>query len=712
MPGEQVGEAFVAIRPDTSGFAGEVQRGVQGPLQTALAGISTAVVGRKIGEFFKGAFDEASQAAKVGAQTEAVLKSTGEAAGISAKHISDYAGELSDLAAVDDDVIQQGENVLLTFTQVRNEVGKGNNIFDQATKQALNMSVALGTDLQGSIIQVGKALNDPIAGITALSRVGVSFTEQQKAQIKTLQDSGNVLGAQKLILQELNKEFGGAAASQATSAARLQVAYGNLKESIGTALLPVVNGLAKALQPVAEFLSENRIAATTLAVVISGALLAAMTAYTIRTAQATIATLSFSAAQDKSAKSAETTGSKLVTMGKTATIIGLLTFGALKLAGALDRTSDSATRVNATADEMQNHQGRLRRAFEEATAALAEHRKEIEKGSLLSGLERQGAGAILDDLTQKTRALARESPTLAREFIEQARAAGVPEGVLRKLNKVVGDQEALNVKAAAAAKKDADALKEQADAASMTEDALRGLNDYIKSQEDATLDVEGASIRLDDALTNLWATFHDGEASVSDQRSAVLDTKQAIEDFGRSVFEQNHVITGSTKEAADAQIYSLGLVAGRLAPGSDLRNWLDQYIERLRNGIPGDLTTNVRLTGVDAALNQLAALAAAGNASMPGIITGLDGNPYIAGPGGQLIPLNVPQLAMGGYVPARAGGTLAVIGEGGKGEYVVPEDQMTTAGGVHFHYNELPADAVELARVTMRTLETMRWAYA
>ena len=115
---------------------------------------------------------------------------------------------------VDGDQIQSGENMLLTFTNVRNEVGKGNDIFNQATSTVLDMSVALGQDTKSSAIQLGKALNDPVKGVTALQRVGVTFTAQQKDQIKTLVDSGNTLDAQKIILRELDKEFGGSAAEQ------------------------------------------------------------------------------------------------------------------------------------------------------------------------------------------------------------------------------------------------------------------------------------------------------------------------------------------------------------------------------------------------------------------------------------------------------------------------------------------------------------------
>jgi hypothetical protein len=74
-----------------------------------------------------------------------------------------------------------------------------------------NLSVAMGKDLNSSAILVGKALNDPVKGVGALSRAGVQFTASQKDTIKALVDSGNVMGAQKLILKELETQFGGSA---------------------------------------------------------------------------------------------------------------------------------------------------------------------------------------------------------------------------------------------------------------------------------------------------------------------------------------------------------------------------------------------------------------------------------------------------------------------------------------------------------------------
>jgi hypothetical protein len=211
----------------------------------ALGLLGIAAVATKIGI---DSVKEAEHSQKIARQTGAVIKSTGAAAGVSAKQVGQLASQLSFKAGIDDEVIQSGENVLLTFTKVRNEVGKGNDIFTQATGAALDMSVALGQDMQSSVIQLGKALNDPIKGITALRRVGVSFTSDQIKQIKTLVSHGKTLEAQKVILRELKTEFGGSAAAQATATDRLKVAFHNVSEEIGKVLLPYVDKLSTWIQ--------------------------------------------------------------------------------------------------------------------------------------------------------------------------------------------------------------------------------------------------------------------------------------------------------------------------------------------------------------------------------------------------------------------------------------------------------------------------------
>jgi phage-related protein len=186
---------------------------------------------------------EAREAQKVGAITAQVIKTTGGSANVSAGQVEKLATSLSNKAGVDDEVIQKGANLLLTFKNVRNEVGKGNKIFDQATAAAVDLSAAGFGSVDSASKMLGKALNDPVKGMTALGRAGVTFTKSQEKQIKAMVKQGDLLGAQKIILGEVQSQVGGAAAASATAGEKLSVAWGNFKETIGTALLPILDRL-------------------------------------------------------------------------------------------------------------------------------------------------------------------------------------------------------------------------------------------------------------------------------------------------------------------------------------------------------------------------------------------------------------------------------------------------------------------------------------
>lgn len=239
---EAIGKSADAVGVKMSALDGIAQGAFQaiGGALTNLASQGFAA----LSGFFTDSISEASEWNSAIAQTEAVVKSTGGAAGFSAQQMGELASAMSATAGksiFSDDAILGAENVLATFTQI-----KGAN-FSAATASILDVSQALGQDLQSTTIQVGKALNDPIQGITALSRVGVSFSENQKAVIKSLVETGDVAGAQSVILQELSKEFGGSAAAAANTFAGKQAAltekFNDMKQSIGEKLLPVVGNL-------------------------------------------------------------------------------------------------------------------------------------------------------------------------------------------------------------------------------------------------------------------------------------------------------------------------------------------------------------------------------------------------------------------------------------------------------------------------------------
>lgn len=184
----------------------------------------------------------------VEAQTAAAIKSTGGAAKVSASQVRDLSNALEDKTTIDNKEIQAAANLMLTFTNVRNEAGKGNDVFTQSVGVMTDLATAMHTDVSSGAIQLGKALNDPIKGITALTRIGVTFDDQQKKQIATMVKAGDTMGAQKIILAELNKEFGGSGAAAADTyegkMRRLGDAVEGVQQSLATALLPTLTDLA------------------------------------------------------------------------------------------------------------------------------------------------------------------------------------------------------------------------------------------------------------------------------------------------------------------------------------------------------------------------------------------------------------------------------------------------------------------------------------
>lgn len=188
---------------------------------------------------------EGMEGEKVQAQLNAVIESTGGVAGWSAKEANILANSLSRVTTFSADTIIAGESLLLTFTNI------GEDVMPMATETMLDMATAMGTDLKGVSIQLGKALNDPIAGVSALAEVGVTFTEEQKKMIESMVEAGDMAGAQTLILEELGREFGGSArAAGDTFAGKLIILknkFMDVVETVGMALIPVLSGFADIL---------------------------------------------------------------------------------------------------------------------------------------------------------------------------------------------------------------------------------------------------------------------------------------------------------------------------------------------------------------------------------------------------------------------------------------------------------------------------------
>ena len=120
---------------------------------------------------------------------EAVLKATGHAAGYSADQLKRMAADLQAVTNFGDETTISAMAVLATFRQIRGDV------FREAIESAQDLSAVMGQSLQSSIVMIGKALNSPKESLTALSRAGITFSEQQKEQIKLFEALQSVASA-------------------------------------------------------------------------------------------------------------------------------------------------------------------------------------------------------------------------------------------------------------------------------------------------------------------------------------------------------------------------------------------------------------------------------------------------------------------------------------------------------------------------------------
>lgn len=212
---------FAGIGTDIKNF------GRQATIFTGVVGAGVAVFGKKSVE----AFNEAERAMT---QTQAVLKSTGGVAGVTAEHITKLSKAIQDTTPISDESARAAQNMLLTFTNI------GKDVFDETTQATLDMATAMNGgltpsigDLMNNAKLLGKALQDPDAGLGALHRVGVNTDELSKKFTKNM----TLMEKQKLILQELGTEFGGSAAAQAeTYAGKMEMLknkFNDFQERIG-----------------------------------------------------------------------------------------------------------------------------------------------------------------------------------------------------------------------------------------------------------------------------------------------------------------------------------------------------------------------------------------------------------------------------------------------------------------------------------------------
>lgn len=181
-----------------------------------------------ISDMMEASYEQERAEAKLGA----TLKATGGAIGYTKDQLAELAAEMQRTTVFGDEAVMEAEALMLTYGNI------GKETFPRVLKAAADLSTVLGQDLKSSVTQLGVALEDPAEGMTRLRRAGIVFTDEQKEMVKQLQASGDVLGAQNIILQALEQRVGGAAKMMGDTAwgatVKFKGAIADLKQTLGS----------------------------------------------------------------------------------------------------------------------------------------------------------------------------------------------------------------------------------------------------------------------------------------------------------------------------------------------------------------------------------------------------------------------------------------------------------------------------------------------
>jgi len=150
---------------------------------------------------------------------------------------------------------------ILTFPKISSQV------FPQVEQDVMDMATRLHHGLDETSIMVSKALQDPLHLVRQLRRVGVDFTEQELEKIQTLAKTNHLLEAQKLILNEIQTEFGGSAEAAASAnpffeldkaTEDLRLDLGSLIDEIKVGLAPALISFTEGVKNVVDWIRRNK----------------------------------------------------------------------------------------------------------------------------------------------------------------------------------------------------------------------------------------------------------------------------------------------------------------------------------------------------------------------------------------------------------------------------------------------------------------------
>jgi hypothetical protein len=590
-------------------------------------------------------FVKLSLAAETAATSNARIVQITESMGLfgnETKAVTDRLIALAEATArntgVDQNAIKETQAKLLTFKEIAATADEVGGSFDRATQAAIDLAAAGFGEATTNAVQLGKALNDPIKGITALTRSGVTFTKSEQDRIKVLVESNKVGEAQALILEAIESQVGGTAAATANASDKMAVSFSIMQEKLGTALLPIFEKFTAAAIVLFDFIGRNDKVFLAVAAgvgVLAGAIVAANIAMKVHAGLQTIvkvanATLGTSF-QLTAVKMAKFTGGLALVGGAIAA--GMFVYGLYRkekerlvqltqtFTSALEAERDGQEGATTAAigailasEKMQDRMSKLGLTSTDVAKAirgeaspafddLAEKMQSVKERGIAADEQQRRLKETFGDSQFAAIGLLNEVNRLSKSYETAASQIDLTERVTSELEASTKTATSTTQNFDAASKALGDSMAAAEQAMARYEGSTRAADDALMKMIDTTLALFNADLglqnqiaRTEDAVWDYNAAVADGTLKGRDLEKAQRDVKnEALRQAAAAVqaAEAQAELAGKSLDASERQkilVDNLAAVARSLAPGDPLRAQLAAYITELR-AVPGDVVT-------------------------------------------------------------------------------------------------------------------------
>jgi len=603
----------------------------------------------------------------------------GDEVGIVTNRLTALADQTARNTGIDQNQIKLTQAKLLTFKNLALTADEVGGAFDRATMAAIDMAAAGFGEASTNAVQLGKALQDPIKGITALNRSGITFSEDQKKVIAALVETNRVGEAQAIILKAIEEQVGGTAEATANDTDKMRVSFRQLQEQIGEQLVPVFATVLEVVRPLIDAFAALPSGVQKVVVI------AALAGSTFKAVSTSLQGLGVAAGTANRALGA----------------VGLVLTAAVSVYNIYNRGKQKAiANTNAFVDALKAEAGGQENATDTHIANLLSVEKlqatyqalglaTADVAAIIRGETNptfEAAAQVLEDVRRGTTDIANANAILGDQY-------GVTYSELKTFVAEVNNQEKALADAEAQVALN---VKTQTELGVVTDDnteATEELNQALEDQENQLKAVVNATLSAFNAQlgyeSQTWAT-EDAVAAYNDTLGSMIDGTYEGTDAARDLAKaENEVYENALRQAAAAaqlaadtakasgeqltaaetakiQAEELQRVADTLDPGSPLRAQLAAYIGQL-NAIPREVTTTFRTIIEEARITagtQSGMGSGRTSVTYPGRAMGgfvAQNTPYLVGENGP--ELFIPTGA--GRISPNAGGDTIVINVGG-----------------------------------------------